>query len=53
MPTPKLKSLIGPILIAAGVAVISQQAVEDYKNERIWADAAEAEAEVEERLRNS
>jgi hypothetical protein len=50
---PKKYELIGVILIGIGVAFCAHQAVEDYKNEHIWAEAAEAEAEVEHRLRDT
>jgi hypothetical protein len=49
---PKKYELLGWVLIGFGVMLVSKQAIEDHENEKIWADAAEAEREVEERLRN-
>lgn len=45
------KEILGCALIAIGIQFIARQAVEDDRNERIWGEAADAEAEVEDRLR--
>lgn len=47
----KPRELVGCVLIAIGIQCIAHQAVEDYKDERIWSEAAEAEEKVEDKLR--